>query len=251
MSRLTSLPDKVIIRVTRYLELRDIIELGKAHKKLCHCIYAQPSVWTKDILFPINDPSITDQFIKQTITKITRNYGILDIRMVNLPLTWFGYFLIFDQFAHSLTSITIQSDHQLFMQLCYHLTRFATDLAILQQDNKIPCTFREYALDQPSSKNMNKLEPIPTTLHYIKLDDPPFERLAHISIVTTTTTTTTTKTAINAEPKDQEIIYRLESLFSFLAGQSIHPTKRSRSPSPRTSTRRHQSSSSFSLPDTS
>ncbi|RCH93033.1 hypothetical protein CU097_008133 [Rhizopus azygosporus] len=173
MSRLTSLPDKVIIRVTRYLELRDIIELGKAHKKLCHCIYAQPSVWTKDILFPINDPSITDQFIKQTITKITRNYGILDIRMVNLPLTWFGYFLIFDQFAHSLTSITIQSDHQLFMQLCYHLTRFATDLAILQQDNKIP------------------------------------------------------------------------------SGQSIHPTKRSRSPSPRTSTRRHQSSSSFSLPDTS
>jgi hypothetical protein len=219
MTRLICLPEKIITKIAQYLELKDIIELGNAHIKLSQCIYTQPAIWTKEILFPINNSSITDQFIKQIIPKITRHYGILEIQMVNLPLTWFGYFLIFDQFAHSLTSIRIQSD-QIFM-LLHHLTRFATHLATLQQDNQIPCTFREYAFEADQREVTVVIEPLPKILMQIRLDDPPFERLNHISITSQNT-------------QQQDMVDQLNTIFSFLAGMSIYRLKRSKvsSPSP-------------------
>ncbi|KAG1467183.1 hypothetical protein G6F56_004552 [Rhizopus delemar] len=210
--KLVSLPEKIIVNITRYLELRDIVELGQVNVKLNQCLYKEPAIWTKHILFPANNSSITDDFIRKTIPKITRRYGILDIQMIDLPLTWFGYFLIFDQFAHSLASVRIQSDH--LFHLLHHLTQFAINLASLQQENQIPCTFREYAFEVDPKEPIPILKPLPKTISQIKLDDPPFERLNHVSIT--------------SQVAQDELVSQLEILFSFLSGFKIR-SKRARS----------------------
>ncbi|KAG2235139.1 hypothetical protein INT48_006520 [Thamnidium elegans] len=217
------IPDSIVINLIYYLGLKDILALGDSHTKLRDLVYKSPEVWNDgNLLFPIGDKSITDKFIQRVIPRITRHYGILELRMIELPLTWSGYLMIFDQFAHSVNRIEIKTNLDELKKLVHHLTIFAGNLAILQQNNKIPITFRQYAFDDEEEYSLALADSNylgQRTLHNLndqfacmKLDDPPFERLHDFHIVTTACT--------NAS-NEVTTMRQLELLASFLSGRPI------------------------------
>ncbi|KAI9472142.1 MAG: hypothetical protein EXX96DRAFT_583026 [Benjaminiella poitrasii] len=186
---LISLPDQILIKITSKLGLQDLLSLGDSHSRLRSFIYESPEIWTSHLLFPPHDNRITDAFIRLIIPRITRHYGILSLRMIQLPsLSWLGYFTIFDQFAHSVKRIDIElSNTRVLWDLAHHLGIFAGYLVVLQMTNKIPVTFREYGamhdegryaaviskyLGQHNMENQCEM-----LVKRYRLDDPPFERL--------------------------------------------------------------------------
>ncbi|KAI8644974.1 hypothetical protein BD408DRAFT_412440 [Parasitella parasitica] len=211
---LLSLTDQIITQVILNLELKDLLALGDSHSRLRDLVYKTPEIWTSDLLFPVGDDRITDKFAQRIVPRITRHYGILSLKMVYLPLTWTGYFMIFDQFAHSVKRIQINTPSVNLEQLVQHLGVFAGNLAMLQQSNRIPITFRQYTFDHEeyatelaNSTNylgQSTLHNLINQLAYMKLDDPPFERLELFDV--------------NANQEDLRLVKQLESLTNFLSG---------------------------------
>ncbi|ORX61847.1 hypothetical protein DM01DRAFT_1270734, partial [Hesseltinella vesiculosa] len=125
----------------------DLQQLGDSCSRFHAMVFNNPRVWRPQVLFPAKDARVTDTFIKQLVPNITRHYGIQTLRLIQLPLTWLGYMCIFDQFAHSVDLIQVETSKPILKDLVYHLTVFAANLVVLQQDNLIPITFRQYSLD--------------------------------------------------------------------------------------------------------
>lgn len=200
--------------------LKDLLSLGDSHSKLREVIYKSPEIWTSDLLFPIGDDRITDKFIQRIIPRITRHYGIMELKMIDLPLTWFGYLLIFDQFAHSVSRIEIKATIEQLNQLSHHLSIFAGNLAMLQQNNKIPITFRQYAFDDEEEFSTALIDSNylgQSTLHNLndqfasmELDDPPFERLNDFNIIVS-----------GGSGGSENVVNQLKLIASFLSGQPI------------------------------
>lgn len=226
-----SLPDRVFARIIGCLELNDLIAFGDSHSKIRDFIYESPELWTSDLLFPEGSQHITDDFVRKFVPRITRHYGILTLKMVDLfSLSSFGYLLIFDQFAHSVKNIEIRTTPAILSQLVYHLTIFAGNLALLQQNNNIPITFRQYSFDDEHEFESNLLDStlyknqascsFPHLITYlyssVQLDDPPFERLEGFYVSSTS--------------DDHDIdttIQQLQTLAFFLAGKSLVNTPNS------------------------
>lgn len=220
------LPEVIIIRLIYHLGLKDLLALGDSHSKLRELVYKSPEVWNNgDLLFPVADKSITDKFIQRIIPRITRHYGIMELKMIDLPLTWSGYLMIFDQFAHSVNRIEIKATIDELIKLAHHLSIFAGNLAMLQQNNKIPITFRQYAFDDEEEYSIALADSNylgQRTLHNLndqfacmKLDDPPFERLNDFRVVTNA----------NNSSDESMAMRQLELLASFLSGRPISINK--------------------------
>ena len=219
---LLSLPEKVLIGIVHHLQLTDLIPLGDSNSKLRDLIYKRPEIWTSDFLFPIGDERITDKFILRLLPRITRHNGVLELRIVDLPLTWMGYLMIFDQFAHSVQTMDIRTTAEELSRLAHHLTIFAGNLAMLQLNNNIPITFRQYAFDDEDEYSsalvasnyvgQRSLHNLNNQFAGMILDDPPFERLHDLRIV-----------IVNEEDPYAEnaAIRQLELLASFLSGRRI------------------------------
>ncbi|CAO0791669.1 unnamed protein product [Mucor circinelloides] len=217
---LLSLPDQILTQVTLNLELKDLLALGNSHTRLRDLVYKTPEIWTSDLLFPVADGRITDRFIKCIVPRITRHYGILSLKMIQLPLTWTGYFMIFDQFAHSVKHIQMETSLSNLKQLVHHLGVFAGNLAMLQQSNRIPITFRQYSFDHEEYANelaeshflgQSTLHNLINQFPHMKLDDPPFERLQVFNV-----------DFKEQDQQEQQRLYRqLESLTCFLSGRTM------------------------------
>ncbi|CEP14679.1 hypothetical protein [Parasitella parasitica] len=213
---LLSLPDQIITQVILNLELKDLLALGDSHSRLRDLVYKTPEIWTSDMLFPVGDSRITDKFTQRIVPRITRHYGILSLKMIHLPLTWIGYFMIFDQFAHSVKRIQIDTPSANLEHLVHHLGVFAGNLAMLQRSNRIPITFRQYAFDHEEhatelANSTNYLGQ--STLHnlinqmaHMNLDDPPFERLELFNV--------------DVKQGDQHLVEQLGLLTGFLSGRT-------------------------------
>jgi hypothetical protein len=222
--KLFEIPEVILTKVSEYLSLKDLLSLADSHEKLSSLVYTEPKIWTSDRLFPPRDDMITDQFVRKLVPRITRNYGILELKMIDLPLSWSGYLMIFDQFAHSVNKIEIKATEAQLYQLAHHLSIFAGNLAMLQQNNRIPITFRQYALDDEqeyinalSGSNylgQDSLHNLTRQLQVMKLDDPPFERLAYFHV--------------SGIDPSVELVQQLEFLTSFLSGRSLFSVKRQR-----------------------
>ncbi|CAO3656458.1 unnamed protein product [Mucor fragilis] len=215
---LLSLPDQILTQVTLNLELKDLLALGDSHTRLRDLVYKTPEIWTSDLLFPAADGRITDKFIKCIVPRITRHYGILSLKMIHLPLTWTGYFMIFDQFAHSVKHIHMETSVSDLRQLVHHLGVFAGNLAMLQRSNRIPITFRQYSFDHEEYTNelaeshylgQSTLHNLINQLPHMKLDDPPFERLQVFNV------------DVKEEQEQQYLFRQLESLTCFLSGRTM------------------------------
>ncbi|KAI8090944.1 uncharacterized protein B0P05DRAFT_528063 [Gilbertella persicaria] len=207
---LLSLPDQILTCITLNLQLKDLLALGDVHSRLRELVYKNPEIWTSDLLFPVQDPNITDKFIKTIVPRITRHYGILDLKMICLPLSWKGYLMIFDQFAHSVKHIEIQATTRSLAALAHHLSVFAGNLTLLQRTNKIPITFRQYALDEDDDYALgdNLLHNLKDQFKHTKLDDPPFERLEkfQVSLV---------------DQESSHLVQQLHVLTCFLSGRPV------------------------------
>ncbi|KAG2191358.1 hypothetical protein INT46_008950 [Mucor plumbeus] len=212
-----SLPDQILTQVTLNLGLKDLLALGDSHTRLRDLVYKTPEIWTSDLLFPIGDKRITDKFIQRIVPRITRHYGILSLKMIHLPLTWTGYLMIFDQFAHSVKRIQINTSLTNLRQLVHHLGVFAGNLAMLQQSNKIPITFRQYAFDHEEYASeladsnylgQSTLHNLSNQFAQMKLDDPPFERLEVFDVDC-------------KDQQDHNLLKQLESLACFLSGRTM------------------------------
>ncbi|KAI8980489.1 hypothetical protein BDB01DRAFT_796596 [Pilobolus umbonatus] len=220
---LISLPDSILIPLLYYVDLKDILELGATHTRLRLLIYENPKIWTSEFLFPAGDASITDNFIHSLVPRITRRYGILELKMICLPLSWAGYLRIFHQFAHSVKRIDIKTNESELKRLVHHLTIFAGNLALRQRHNKIPITFREYSLDDEDEFAINlynssymghqSLYHLCTQFRYMKLDDPPFERLEYFYVDISSNSQDVVQT---------DTTRQLESIATFLSGRSLH-----------------------------
>ncbi|KAI9318013.1 hypothetical protein BX666DRAFT_2134485 [Dichotomocladium elegans] len=178
---LTLLPSKVLEDIIFYLNLEDVVELCSVNAdlkdRLCQ------GVWRRDLLFPAEDRSVTDDFVKRLVRRIPRSYAVLEMRLVNLPLSWQGLLLLFDHFGHSVERIHLTASAATLAALARHLSVFAANLALLQHENKIPITFREYCVDYTNlvaaGRSLDRW-----LADDIVLDDPPFERLEELTIVT-------------------------------------------------------------------
>jgi multidrug transporter EmrE-like cation transporter len=231
MAFLLSLPDKILTQVTLNLELKDLIALGDSHPRLGSLVFKNPDIWTSDLLFPAQDTQINDKFIKLVVPRITRHYGILSLKMIDLvALTWTGYMIIFDQFAHSVKHIEIQTTYTALSQLAHHLTVFAGNLALLQYNNKIPITFRQYAFDHEayasaladaSYLGQNTLHSLNDQFAQMKLDDPPFERLQQFHV-------------LGNDGACEPIIRQLNTVAAFLSGVTHRQQHQLPSPIPTT-----------------
>lgn len=231
MAGITSLPKDVLIRITSFLELKDILTLASVNTFLERLVFANPEIWTSNLLFPAGDSSITDQFIRKFVPRITRSYNVRELRLVDLPLTWFGILCIFDQFAHSVDTIHLKISDATLSDLVRHLAIFAGNLVLLQRDNKIPITFRQYALDETTyNQNMaaenyfgqQSISGISKVLATLRLDDPPFERLSSLDV----SSTDHNRTSFDHENEDH--IRQLYLLVSFLAGRQLDYPSRKR-----------------------
>ncbi|KAL9544069.1 hypothetical protein MBANPS3_007807 [Mucor bainieri] len=225
---LLSLPDQILTQVTLNLELKDLLALGDSHTRLRDLVYKTPEIWTSDLLFPAADGRITDKFIKCIVPRITRHYGILSLKMIRLPLTWTGYFMVFDQFAHSVKHIHMETSLSNLRQLVHHMG----NLAMLQRSNKIPITFRQYSFDHEEYANelaeshhlgQSTLHNLINQFPHMKLDDPPFERLQvfHVDL----------KEEQDHQEK-QHLLRQLESLTCFLSGRTMNDAPPVHSPVP-------------------
>ncbi|ORZ03836.1 hypothetical protein BCR43DRAFT_484067 [Syncephalastrum racemosum] len=226
MAPFRSLSDAVLLRLMRYLGLHDLLALARVNTQLRRIVYSEPQVWTGDLLFPESDVTITDSFIQQFVSRITRSYAVRGLRMIKLPLSWTGYMWIFDHFAHSVDAIQIVASEDTLDQLAHHLSIFAGNLALLQHENKIPITFRQYAIDDreyadtlAATRYMghDSLQTMTRTLlSEFRLDDPPFERLESFQV--SCTEHQDTDASVDHENPQ---VHKLYLLASFLAGRPI------------------------------
>ncbi|CAO3622677.1 unnamed protein product [Cunninghamella echinulata] len=208
--------------------------LGQTCKKLHQVVYNNPKIWSH-ILFPIQDTRITDTFIKQLVPQITRHYGIHHLTLIRLPLTWKGYFFIFDQFAHSVDKIQLETNMEVIDDMIYHLCIFTSTLILLQQDNNIPITFRQYCIEpevydelllQHGFLKKKKYEEDKVTFmislfHQYTLDDPPFERLNEWYTTLNNNNNNNNSSTDHPLSSEEEInnkkMTQLQSIVSFLA----------------------------------
>lgn len=226
MASFHSLPGAVLLRLMRYLGLHDLLALARVNTQLRKIVYSEPQVWTGDLLFPESDVTITDSFIQQFVSRITRSYAVRGLRMIELPLSWTGYMWIFDHFAHSVGAIQIVASEATLDHLAHHLSIFAGNLALLQHENKIPITFRQYAIDDreytdtlAATRYMGygSLQTMTSTLlSEFRLDDPPFEQLESFQV--SCTDPQDTDASVDHENPQ---VRRLYLLASFLAGRPI------------------------------
>ncbi|KAK4513909.1 TATA-binding protein (TBP) [Mucor velutinosus] len=229
---LLSLPDQILTQVTLNLELKDLLALGDSHTRLRDLVYKTPEIWTSDLLFPVADGRITDRFIKCIVPRITRHYGILSLKMIHLPLTWTGYFMVFDQFAHSVKHVHMKTSLSNLRQLVHHLGVFAGNLAVLQRSNRIPITFRQYSFDPEEYANelaeshylgQSTLHNLINQFPHMKLDDPPFERLQVFNVDVKED---------QDQQEQQHLFSQLESLTCFLSGRTTNDAAPTPSPVP-------------------
>jgi hypothetical protein len=233
MAFLLSLPDKVLTQVTFNLGLKDLIALGNSNQRLRNLVFDNPDIWTSELLFPARDTQINDRFIQRVVPRITRHYGILSLKMIDLAaLTWRGYMIIFHQFAHSVKDIQIKANIATLNQLAHHLTVFAGNLALLQYNNQIPITFQEYTFDHDNYASIladanylgqSTLHTLNDQFAQMKLDDPPFERLQQFHV-------------LGNEDDDacEPIIRQLNTVAAFLSGVTHHQRHQLPSPIPTT-----------------
>ncbi|KAI8140851.1 hypothetical protein BJV82DRAFT_621381 [Fennellomyces sp. T-0311] len=220
MSRLSKLPDKVLIRLSYYLGLGDMVALRSADAKWNEFLQRHPEVWSSNhLLFPKDDSTITDEFIRRNIPTIPRSYAVREMRLEGLPLTWAGFLYIFDHFGHSVDRIHLAASEATLADLARHLCIFAGNLALLQHENKIPITFRQYAISQTEYENtlaqtnymgQNNLRGMRRLLESLTLDDPPFEHLAELNIESTDHTSSFDQ---------HENIHQIYFIAAFLAGR--------------------------------
>ncbi|ORZ14561.1 hypothetical protein BCR42DRAFT_417185 [Absidia repens] len=274
MVQLSSLPESILLQVVYHLSLQELQQLAQTCRPLRELVYNSPRVWHQHVLFPANDTLITDRFIQHFVPHITRHHGIQTLRLERLPLGWLGYLFIFDQFAHSVDYIHVETSFVILQDLVYHLTVFAANLMVLQQDNMIPITFRQYGLDASSYYQVlvdhqflgkTNLAHITQLINknnsgnsirngtggggdddsYLSnLDDPPFENLQHWAAVCTDHPPPDQKQDQDKDQQDSVVrncISQLDSLISFLAGRQVtnpgtHTTAPSVSLSPITAT---------------
>ncbi|KAI8979741.1 hypothetical protein BDF20DRAFT_871373 [Mycotypha africana] len=212
------IPKSILVHIASYLNLKDVLEFAESHKIIENIVYESPEIWTTNMLFPVNDSTITDKFIRQTIPRITRLYGISNLTMFNLPLTWVGYFLVFDQFAHTIKELKIHAGLDTLLELNKHLCTFAGNLLLLQRANQIPISFKNYAFDDEEeyATAVSKshlldmgLGSLYEQLEYERLDDPPFEQLKQFEV-------TVPYDAIYRR-KETVVIDRLKVLIAFLS----------------------------------
>ncbi|KAI8079860.1 uncharacterized protein BX664DRAFT_341632 [Halteromyces radiatus] len=230
MSSLLKLQESVLFKIIYYLNLQELQQLGQSCRQLHGLIYNNPRVWHQHVLFPAKDSRLTDKFIQQLVPQITRHYGIQTLRLIQLPLSWLGYLFIFDQFAHSVDQIQVETTHAVLQDLVYHLTVFAANLTVLQSDNHIPITFRQYCHDASyyyqvlvdhrflgKSNVTDMIELFDTTGQTLvsKLDDPPFERLRQWQVVCTD------HNDDDDDDNKKDCLTRLQCIVSFLAGRQV------------------------------
>lgn len=236
--QLLKLPDALLLKVIYYLNLQELQQLGQTSMQFHELVYNNPRVWHQHVLFPPKDSRITDQFIRQLVPQITRLHGIHTLRLIQLPLTWQGYMYIFDQFAHSVDHIQLETTSAVLQDLVHHLTIFAANLAVIQQDNHIPITFRQYCADASlyhqvlvDHSFLGESNVAQVTRRFLShsnkgtggsrlsnLDDPPFEKLLHWQV-------RCTSPSESNSGEGGDCIVQLESLVSFLSGsQAINNT---------------------------
>ena len=219
MSRISTLPDQALLRLSRHLGLSDMVALRSVPgAKYDEFLQRHPQVWSSQhLLFPTNDPAITDDFIRRTVPTIPRSYDIREMRLVGLPLTWAGFLFIFDHFGHSVDRIYLTASEQTLQDLARHLCIFAGNLALLQHENKIPITFRQYVFTQAECEQtlahtdymgQSSLSGMRHLLERWTLDDPPFEHRAELHIECTD----------HSSSFDQSI-HQIYFIAAFLAGR--------------------------------
>ncbi|KAI8073349.1 hypothetical protein BC940DRAFT_291124 [Gongronella butleri] len=254
------LDEGILLQVIQHLGLQDLQQLGNACTRFHSLVFNNPRVWHPEVLFPVKDARVTDAFIQQLVPRITRHYGIQTLRLIQLPLSWLGYLFIFDQFAHSVDSIQVETGRRVLQDLVHHLTVFAANLVVLQQDNHIPITFRQYCFDadsyakvladmrflgQPSIAHISRLfargllrnRPRGAMLaiddgitRLSTLDDPPFERLRQWQVVCTDDIdqndqndengTGHARAPLEGDDADNPLL-QLEALVCFLTGRIV------------------------------
>jgi hypothetical protein len=142
---------------------------------------------------------------------------------------------IFDQFAHSVDHIQLETTSTVLQDLVHHLTIFAANLAVIQQDNHIPITFRQYCIDAShyhqvlvDHSYLGESNVAQITRRFLShsnngtggsrlsnLDDPPFERLRQWQVRCTDHPTD------SKSGEGGDCIVQLESLVSFLSGSQV------------------------------
>ncbi|KAI9299403.1 hypothetical protein BJ944DRAFT_274264 [Cunninghamella echinulata] len=223
------LDESIFLKIIHYLHLQDVQTIGQTCKKLHQVVYNNPKIWSH-ILFPIQDTRITDTFIKQLVPQITRHYGIHHLTLIRLPLTWKGYFFIFDQFAHSVDKIQLETNMGVIDDMVYHLCVFTATLILLQQDNNIPITFRQYCIEpevydellsqhgflKKKKHDEDKVTFMISLFHQYTLDDPPFERLNEW-YTTLNNSSSTDHPSSSEEEINNKKMTQLQFIVSFLA----------------------------------
>ncbi|CAO3670815.1 unnamed protein product [Rhizopus stolonifer] len=197
MFTLLCLPNEILFAITRHLHPKDLVQMGNTSTRGREFIYNQRSIWTRETMFPANDPTITDRLIKHRISRIVCD--VSSIQLLDLPsLNWESYFLLFDQFSHSLTSITIRCERRVLSELWPELTCYTFSLWCQPENSKL-LSFGDHL----KMKGCVSFDGV--GCDEIKWENPPFPVLNHLSVIC----------------KDRHMVYLIELAFAHLSGPSL------------------------------
>ncbi|KAG0175674.1 hypothetical protein DFQ28_006865 [Apophysomyces sp. BC1034] len=222
---------KVLVAITSYLSLRDLVCLSSTCRELHRRVFMNPTIWTSRMLF---DRGITDAAVAGLVPKIPRSYyAIRDLRLNNLEISTHSIFLILNQFGHCVKTLEFTTNAEQLTQLCTHLEAFAFHLAQRQASNRIPLSFAEYSYNHvdlvaqaqqaviprgPDHHHYHDYPYYTDEINYAKvlasvslpqiLDDPPFEELEKLCIRSTSTSC--------------GLLDRLHHLFGYLSQNKLH-----------------------------
>lgn len=228
---LLTLSPETLIQILSYLPLREKVKLSSTCRQINHLTYSSPNIWA-NILFPKDDPKITDAVVETLVRKITRCDAVKGLRLDGVAVTEYGIFSLLDHFGHSLehlelsfhwdASATLQE--QPIARFAQHLEIFGLTMGHHQKFDNMPPTFKQYSnnnsdyFDQTHYLRDNLLRTDMDTFskYFMRhglptlLDDPPLPHLTSVRI-------------LSHEPGRSTIDYikKLRVLIVYLSGHDL------------------------------
>ncbi|RUS32821.1 hypothetical protein BC938DRAFT_474159 [Jimgerdemannia flammicorona] len=232
---------ETLLEVLSYLPLRSRVNLSSTCKQLHSLTFNSPTLW-RNILFPNDDHTITDEVVANLVPKIIRCDAVKVLTLDGVSLTELGILELLDHFGHSIEHLELSFHHnsslameeQLIERLSRHLEIFVLALGLQQKFDNIPPTFGEYRdndtgyfrqtyhlLDGYPKIDVNdfvrhfETHGLPT-----QLDDPPLPQLISVRILS------------NEPEAYTNNIKKLRVLLAYLAGQDLAKVATIRPPVP-------------------